>query len=149
MAGQTSRLRRHGFASMSDAIDLSMDDPRAVTACAAASAAGVLLLFTQHHPTDSRPGAAIAAALASAAGGARGKFLRHVSWAALKAATQTDIPAAAHAARSALAARATELAANDRTGEVGASHILAAAERATPEMGAIRRLHPAAAKSGR
>lgn len=158
---------------MPDTVDLSMDDLRAVTTYAANSAAAVLAIYEQHHPSDVRPREAIIAALAFADGGKRGKALRDVSWAALRAAQQATHPSAEQAARAAMAAsgaaylhplpnatqvrhilgaaahaiRAAELDAPDQP-DIAQAHLAAAVDRATPAMLAVLLRYPPAPSGG-
>ncbi|MEU8953688.1 putative immunity protein [Streptomyces sp. NPDC048518] len=92
------------MAAEADDIVLSKQDLREVTAFAAACAEAVLDVFEADRPDDPRPRDAIDAARAFARGGERGKALRDTAWAALKAANDTDTPAAREAARAAMAA---------------------------------------------
>jgi hypothetical protein len=87
-----------------DQLPLGLDELRAVTGYAVHCAETALEIFAAQHSGDVRPLAAIAAARAFAAGGARGKLLRDTAWAALKAAGDAASPAAAEAARAAMAA---------------------------------------------
>jgi hypothetical protein len=154
-------------------IVLSMPDLRAVTGYAAASAQEVLELFESTHPGDSRPRDAIDAAWMFARGGNRGKTLRDTAWAALRAAREAGVPAAADAARAAMcaasaaylhpladahqvkhilgaaahAARAAELVAGDDR-DVGAEHLERARRRATPAVVDVLRRYPAAPPGG-
>ena len=148
---------------------LSMQDLREVTSFAAESAQEVLEVFELAHPADCRPRDAIDAAWAFARGGERGKILRDVAWAALKAARDADTAAAGDAARAAMcaasaaylhpladahqvkhilgasaySARAAELTAGDDR-DVGADQIERARRRATPVIGDILSRYPAA-----
>lgn len=160
---------------MADKIALTMDELRAVAACAAESATDVLTLFEQAEPADRRPRDAVEAALTFACGGQRVKALRDVAWAALKAAQETENLAASHAARAAMAAssaaylhplpkatqvkhilgaaahaaRAAELAAGDDPA-IGDAHIRRAARRANPDvLNVLRRFPPAPPGGGR
>ncbi|SOE02098.1 putative immunity protein [Blastococcus haudaquaticus] len=154
---------------MTDAIELSTGDLRAVTAFAAGSAQDVLALFETTHPGDRRPREAIDAARAFAGGGRRGKALRDTAWAALRAAREAGTPAAEHAARSAMAAagaaylhpladahqvkhilgaaahaaRAAELTSGD-----AADHLARACRRATPAVVDVLGRYPAAPPVG-
>jgi len=89
---------------MTDPITLDMGELRAVVAYAGQCAQTVLQIFVALHPEDTRPQAALAAAEAFAAGGARGKLLRDTAWGALRAAREAGSAAAADAARAASAA---------------------------------------------
>jgi len=155
------------------ALELSMEELRAVTRYAAACARGVLALYERAHPEDSRARDAIEAAAAFARGGPRGKRLRDVAWAALRAARETNLPAAAEAARAAMAAagaaylhplanahqvkhilgsaahaaRAAELAAGDDRA-VGGKHLVRARKRASAAVIAVLKRYPAAPPGG-
>jgi hypothetical protein len=150
-----------------------MQDLREVTSFAAESAQEVLEVFELAHPADCRPRDAIDAAWAFARGGERGKILRDVAWAALKAARDADTAAAGDAARAAMcaasaaylhpladahqvkhilgaaaySARASELTAGDDR-DVGADQIERARRRATPVIGDILSRYPAAPSGG-
>ncbi|MCM3533162.1 exonuclease SbcC [Cellulosimicrobium funkei] len=86
------------------AVELSIEDLRAVTGYAARCAEPALELVEAVRPDDARPREAVEAARAFADGGARGKALRDTAWAALRAAKEAGDPAAAEAARAAMAA---------------------------------------------
>ena len=154
-------------------IVLSMQDLRAVTSYAAASAQEVLELFERAHPADARPREAIDAAWRFARGGKRGKTLRDTAWAAHKAAREVATAAAGEAARAAMlaasaaylhpladahqvkhllgaaahAARAAELVAGDDRA-VGAAQIEHACRRATPAVVEVLSRYPAAPPGG-
>lgn len=154
-------------------IVLSMQDLRAVTRYAAASAQEVLEIFERAHPADSRPRDAIDAAWTFARGGKRGKTLRDTAWAAHKAARDAATAAASDAARAAMcaasaadlhpladahqvkhilgaaahAARAAELIAGDDRA-VGAEHLEHARGRATPAVIEVLSRYPAAPPGG-
>ncbi len=81
--------------------DLSMDEIRAVTAFAAASADEVLPLFESERPTDSRPRDALAAAHEFARGLPRSRLQRISAPAAHRAAKEADSAVAFHAAMAA------------------------------------------------
>lgn len=93
-----------GQRSMADRIDLTMEDLRAVAAYAAETAAHVLSIFEQCHPSDTRPRDALEATRTFVQGGRRSKALRDAAWAALKAARQAEDAAASQAARAAMCA---------------------------------------------
>ncbi|MEU1329781.1 putative immunity protein [Streptomyces sp. NPDC005865] len=161
------------MAAEADDIVLSKQDLRAVTAFAAACAEAVLDVFEADRPDDPRPRDAIDAAWAFARGGERGKSLRDTAWAALKAANDTDTPAAREAARAAMAAagaaylhplakatqvkhilgagahaaRAAELVAGDDR-IVGAEHARQTAPRATVAVVDVLARFPAAPGGG-
>lgn len=78
-----------------------MDEIRAVTAFAAASADEVLPLFESEHPTDSRPRDALAAAHEFARGHRRSRLQRLSAPAAHRAAKEADSAVAFHAAMAA------------------------------------------------
>ncbi|WP_337993808.1 putative immunity protein [Actinomycetospora straminea] len=152
-------------------VALTSDDLRAVTGFAAACAESVIDLYETAHPADTRPRDAIDAARAFADGGRRGKALRDVAWAALRAAGETDTPAAEHAARAAMAAasaaylhplanatqvrhilgaaahaaRSSELAAGE---EAAAAQLDEARRAATPVVVAVLERYPAAPPGG-
>ncbi|MHC9293287.1 putative immunity protein [Mycobacterium sp. LTG2003] len=155
------------------AIALSVPDLREVTAFAAGCAEVAVGIFQADRPDDPRPRAAIEAAWDFARGGRRGKSLRDTAWAALRAAKETDNPAAREAAMAAMsaagaaylhplakatqvkhivgagafAARAAELfAGDDRT--VGAEHLDRAVKRATPAVVAVLHRFPHAPDGG-
>lgn len=96
--------QRVGQRNMAHRIDLTMEDLRAVAAYAAESAARVLSIFEQCHPSDTRPRDALEATRGFVQGGKRGKALRDAAWAALKAARQAEDAAASQAARAAMCA---------------------------------------------
>lgn len=156
-------------------IILEMDALRAVAAYAAENAGAVLALFEQAAPSDTRPRDAVEAALRFARGGKRVKALRDASWAALKAAQETENAAASQAARAAMAAsaaaylhplpnatqvkhilgatahaaRAVELGAGDDPA-VGDAHIQRAARHVPPDvLSVLRRFTPAPPGGGR
>lgn len=109
--------------------ELTMDELRAVARYAAASAQEVLPLFEESHPGDSRPRAAVEAALVFAGGAPRTKLQRTASLDAHRAARDAADGAARHAARSAAdAAAAAYLHPLARATQVG--HILGAAAHA-------------------
>ncbi|MGO4624740.1 putative immunity protein [Ensifer sp. 2YAB10] len=83
---------------------LTEDDLRHITRWAILCAERALPLFEAAVPGDSRPGEAIAAALAFAEGGPRTATLRKAAWSAQAAARAVDDPAAKAAARAAIAA---------------------------------------------
>lgn len=85
-------------------VELSTEDLRAVTGYAAGCAERALEIVEAVRPDDTRPREAVDAAWAFARGGARGKALRDTAWAALRAAKEAGDPAAAEAARAAMAA---------------------------------------------
>lgn len=91
-----------------------MHDLRQISRFAAECAQEVLEIYEQTHPADSRPRAAIDAALAFAEGGKRGKTLRDTAWAALAAARDATTAAAGDATTAAAgdAARAAMAAAS-------------------------------------
>jgi hypothetical protein len=91
-------------ANNSSEIVLSMQDLRAVTRYAAASAQEVLEIFERAHPADARPRDAVDAAWTFARGGKRGKTLRDTAWAAHKAARDAATAPASEAARAAMLA---------------------------------------------
>ncbi|GLF93405.1 putative immunity protein [Streptomyces yaizuensis] len=154
-------------------IVLSKQDLREVTAFAAVCAEAVLTLFEADRPDDSRPRDAIGAAWEFARGGERGKALRDMAWAALRAAKDAKSPAACEAARAAMAsagaaylhplakatqvkhilgagahaARAAELAAGDDR-SVGAGHVERMAQRATPVVVDVLERFPVAPAGG-
>jgi hypothetical protein len=154
-------------------IVLSTPDLREIAGYSAGSAQGVLEIFERAHPADSGPREAIDAAWAFARGGKRGKTLRDVAWAALKAARHADTAAADNAARAAMcaagaaylhpladphqvkhilgaaahAARATELVAGDDR-DVGADHLGRDLRRATPVVVDVLSRYPAAPPGG-
>ncbi|NMO94146.1 putative immunity protein [Actinomycetospora sp. TBRC 11914] len=82
-------------------IELRDDELRAITGWAAACAHGVLELFEESHPEDTRPREAIDAADAFSAGARRTSALRRAGWAAFHAARETTTPTAADAAHAA------------------------------------------------
>lgn len=82
-------------------VDLTMDEIRAVTAFAAASADEVLPLFESEHPSDSRPRDALAAAHEFARGHRRSRLQRLSAPAAHRAAKEADSAVAFHAAMAA------------------------------------------------
>jgi hypothetical protein len=154
-------------------IVLSKQDLREVTAFAAGCAEVALDIFEADQPDDSRPRDAIGAAWEFARGAERGKSLRDMAWAALKAAKGADTAAAREAAWAAMtaasaaylhplakatqvkhilgaaafAARAAELVAgDDRT--VGVHHVEQAAGRATPVVVDVLKRFPAAPGGG-
>ena len=154
-------------------IVLSMQDLRDVTSYAAESAQQVLEIFERAHPADSRPRAAIDAALTFARGGKRGKALRDAAWAAQKAGRDADTAAAGDAARAAMcaasaaylhpladahqvkhilgaaayAARAAELMAGNDL-DVGTDQIEQARRRASPVVVDVVSRYPAAPTGG-
>jgi hypothetical protein len=160
-------------ANETGAIVLSMQDLREVTRYAAESAQGVLAIFEEAHPADSRPRDAIVAAWTFARGGKRGKALRDTAWAALRAARDADTATAGEAARAAMyaasaaylhpladahqvkhilgaaahAARVAELIAGD-VRHVGAEHIEQARRRATPAVVEVLKRYPPAPPGG-
>lgn len=79
-------------------ISLAEDELRAVAAYAATCARCVLPLFESTRSEDARPGQAIVAAEAFAAGGRRTAVLRATAWAAYKAAREAESATAANAA---------------------------------------------------
>ncbi|MGO1279205.1 MAG: putative immunity protein, partial [Cellulosimicrobium funkei] len=79
------------------AVELSIEDLRAVTGYAVRCAEPALELVEAVRPDDARPREAVDAARAFADGGARGKALRDTAWAALRAAKEAGDPAAAEA----------------------------------------------------
>ena len=66
------------------AVELSIEDLRAVTGYAVRCAEPALELVEAVRPDDARPREAVDAARALAHGGARGKALRVTAWAALR-----------------------------------------------------------------
>lgn len=158
---------------MTDPIPLDMGELRAVVAYAGQCAQTVLQIFAALHPEDTRPQAALAAAAAFAAGGARGKLLRDTAWGALRAAREAGSAAAADAARAASAAagaaylhplakatqvrhilgaaahatRAVELAAPGDPAAV-ARHLTIMGQLATPTVRAVLARYPAAPAGG-
>ncbi|MEU2335560.1 putative immunity protein [Streptomyces sp. NPDC013172] len=154
-------------------IALSKQDLREVTAFAAACAEVVLRIYEADQPDDSRPRDAVRAAWEFARGGERGKSLRDMAWAALKAAKDADSAAAREAAWAAMsaagaaylhplaratqvkhilgaaahAARAAELVADD-DGSIGAGHLEQAVRRATPLVVDVLARFPAAPSGG-
>lgn len=80
---------------------LTLDTLRALGGWAADCAERALPLFEQRFPADMRPRAAIEGIRAFAAGGRRSAQLRVLALAALSAAREADLPAAAAAARAA------------------------------------------------
>ncbi|MGW1682318.1 putative immunity protein [Saccharopolyspora sp. NPDC002376] len=158
---------------MGSEIVLSIQDLRAVTAFAAECAEGALEVFEADLPDDTRPREAINAAWEFARGGERGKALRDVAWAALKAAKCTNTAAAREAAWAATAAagaaylhplakatqvkhilgsaahaaRAAETVADDDH-TIGAEHIERAAHRATPDVVDVLKRFPHAPTDG-
>lgn len=158
-----------------DAIDLAMDEIRAVTAFAVACAGPALAVFEASLPDDARPRAALAAALEFAAGAERTKALRDSAWAAQQsahAARDAGHAAAAEAARAAMAvagaaflhplakatqvkhilgagahaARAFEMAADDE--RIGFAHVVRARALASSTVVAVLRRYPAAPAGG-
>lgn len=93
-------------------IVLSLQDLRAITKYAAASAQEVLEIFERVHPDDSRPRDAVDAAWTFAQGGKRGKILRDTALAALRAGRDADTADTADTAAAAEAARAAMCAAS-------------------------------------
>ncbi|GAA2660041.1 MULTISPECIES: putative immunity protein [Actinosynnema] len=90
-----------------DAIELTTDELRAVTAYAVACAEPALARYEARRPGDDRPRAAVDAARAFAEGGRRTKAIRDGAWAAQRAcgeARDAGDPVAAEAARAAVAA---------------------------------------------
>ncbi len=161
------------MADQTGEFDLSTEELREVTGCAAADAQEILEVFERAHPADSRPRDAVEAAEAFARGGERGKALRDTAWAALRAARDAGTTAAGHAARAAMAAasaaylhpladahqvkhvlgaaahaaRAAELAAGgDR--DVGAEHVERTRRRVTPVVVGVLSRYPAAPPGG-
>jgi hypothetical protein len=158
---------------MTDPIPLDMGELRAIVAYAGQCAQTVLQIFAALHPEDPRPQAALAAAEAFAAGGARGKLLRDTAWGALRAAREAGSAAAADAARAASAAagaaylhplakatqvrhilgaaahatRAVELAAPGDPAAV-ARHLSTMRQLATPTVRAVLARYPAAPAGG-
>jgi hypothetical protein len=158
---------------MAGEIVLSTQDLREVTAFAAGCAEVALDIFEADQPDDSRPRDAIGAAWEFARGAERGKSLRDMAWAALKAAKGADTAAAREAAWAAMtaasaaylhplakatqvkhilgaaafAARAAELVAGDDRA-VGAHHVEQAAGRATPVVVDVLKRFPAAPGGG-
>nr|WP_308258556.1 exonuclease SbcC [Saccharothrix obliqua] len=152
---------------------LGKQDLREVTSFAAGCAEVVLDVFAAERPEDPRPAAAVGAAWEFARGGERGKVLRDVAWAALKAAKEVDGPAAREAAWAAMAAagaaylhplakatqvkhilgaaahaaRAVELVAGGDP-SVGSGQLALAARRATPGVVDVLRRYPAAPGGG-
>jgi hypothetical protein len=158
---------------MAGEIVLSTQDLREVTAFAAGCAEVALDIFEADQPDDSRPRDAIGAAWEFARGAERGKSLRDMAWAALKAAKGADTAAAREAAWAAMtaasaaylhplakatqvkhilgaaafAARAAELVAGDDRA-VGVRHVEQAAGRATPVVVDVLKRFPAAPGGG-
>jgi hypothetical protein len=158
---------------MAGEIVLSTQDLREVTAFAAGCAEVALDIFEADQPDDSRPRDAIGAAWEFARGAERGKSLRDMAWAALKAAKGADTAAAREAAWAAMtaasaaylhplakatqvkhilgaaafAARAAELVAGDDRA-VGVQHVEQAAGRATPVVVDVLKRFPAAPGGG-
>ncbi|MFJ1649668.1 putative immunity protein [Streptomyces sp. NPDC088258] len=154
-------------------IVLSRSDLREVCAFAAGCAATVLGIFEADQPDDPRPRDAMGAAWDFARGGERGKALRDMAWAALKAAKDTETAAAREAAWAAMAAagaayvhplakatqvkhilgagahaaRAAELVAGDDRA-VGAEQVERAGRRATPVVIDVLKRYPAAPGGG-
>jgi hypothetical protein len=155
------------------AINLSVDDLRAVAHYSAERAQEVLPIFEAAHPGDRRPRAAVEAAWIFAEGAQRTTLQRKSALAAHAAAREASTESARDAARAAghaaaaaylhpiakstqvrhilgaaaHAARAAELAAgNDR--RVGAAQIERARERATPALVAVLLRYPAAQQRG-
>ena len=97
------------MADSPDAIDLTLDELREVTAFSTRCAERVLPLYERSLPDDSRPREAISAARDFALGAARSKALRTAAWGAYRAALDAADPvasAAAHAASAACGAAA-------------------------------------------
>ncbi|MER5390829.1 putative immunity protein [Saccharopolyspora sp. NPDC002686] len=158
---------------MGSEIVLSVQDLRAVTGFAAECAEGALGIFEADLPDDTRPRDAIGAAWEFARGGERGKVLREVAWAALKAAKCTNSAAPREAAWAAMAAagaaylhplakstqvkhilgaaahaaRAAELVADDDQ-SVGAEHIERTAQLVTPDVVDVLKRFPQAPSGG-
>jgi hypothetical protein len=158
---------------MAGEIVLSKQDLREVTAFAAGCAEAALDIFEADQPDDWRPRDAIGAAWEFARGAERGKSLRDMAWAALKAAKGADTAAAREAAWAAMtaasaaylhplakatqvkhilgaaafAARAAELVAGDDRA-VGVQHVEQAADRATPVVVDVLKRFPAAPGGG-
>jgi len=154
------------------AIELDLDEIRAVAGFAARCATRVLPLVEAEHPDDDRPRAAIDAALAFAGGGRRTNALRTAAFEALRAASSGS-PAAAESARAAghaagaaflhplaqatqvkhivgsaaYAARAAELAADDDRA-VGEGAVVWARENAPGTVVAVLRRYPEAPDGG-
>ncbi|WP_328406746.1 putative immunity protein [Nocardia sp. NBC_00403] len=80
---------------------LTLNELRAVTAFAVASAEQVLPLFQAHHPDDGRPREALAAAVAFAQGDRRSRTQRVAAPAAHRAAKEAASPVSFHAAMAA------------------------------------------------
>lgn len=158
---------------MTDEVELTMRDLRAVARYAAECAQVTLSIFEAVHPDDQRPRAAIDAAWTFVEGAKRTNLQRTTALAAHKAAREATTEAAQYAARSAghaaaaaylhplakstqvahilgaaaCAAHAAELAANgDHT--VGATYIDQAHHRATPALIAVLRRYPTAPTTG-
>lgn len=155
------------------AIELDLDEIRAVAEFAARCATRALPLVEDQHPDDVRPRAAIDAALAFAGGGRRTNALRTAAFEALRAASSAGSPAAAEAARAAghaagaaflhplaqatqvkhivgsaaYAARAAELAADDDRA-VGEGAVEWARENAPGTVVAVLRRYPEAPGGG-
>ena len=111
------------------AVDLSLDDLRAVAGYAADCAAQTLIVFTRACPDDPRPADAIAAARLFADGAKRSRLQRSTATAANRAAAAAPTEAARHAAYAAgAAAAAAYLHPLAKATQVG--HILGAAAHA-------------------
>lgn len=152
-----------------DAVELTMDELRAIAGYAVACAEPSLVVFRRAHPDDPRPETALQAARAFAQGAARTRLQRTAATQAHRAARDAATEAARHAAMAAgdaaataylhplakatqvrhilgsavHAARATELAAGDDP--VVAEYVLtAAASRAGPTVRDVLSRYPRA-----
>jgi len=92
------------MADTPDAIALTLDELREVTAFATRCAESVLPLYERALPGDRRPREAVDAAKEFASGGERSKALRTAAWGAYRAALDASDPAASNAAHAASAA---------------------------------------------
>jgi len=150
-------------------VALDIEDLREVAAYAARCAADVLDMFERSCPADPRPRDALDTVWTFARGGRRVKALRDAAWSAMRAAQETDEPAAQQAARAAMSAasapwlhplaratqvrhilgaaahgaRAIELVAGD-----AAAHIDRATRAATPKLVEILCRYPPAPPGG-
>ena len=92
------------MADTTDAIDLTLDELREVTAFATRCAERVLPLYERALPDDPRPREALGIAREFALGASRSKALRTAAWGAYRAALDASDPVASNAAHAASAA---------------------------------------------